>query len=146
MPNESFSSNREKKKPQPTVINSSSEEEEDITYEEESEVHSLALDEKIESNLGNYVVLIVKEKVMSLKYVGRVDEYDDENDDYEGVFLQKINNRLHSNGPLFIVNEQDAASFASEDIILKLPSPVVVGGSAKKTIYNNLILILTYWS
>ena len=56
-----------RKKPQPTVISSLSEEK-DIPYEEESEVDILILDEKIEPNLGNYVVVIVKGKLRSLQY------------------------------------------------------------------------------
>ena len=81
-------------------------------------------------------MVIVKGKLRSLQYVARVDDYDDENNDYEGMFLQKINSRVYSDGPLFIVNEQDAAFFAADDIILKLPSPVAIGGSTRR---NNLL-------
>ena len=49
----------ERKKLQPTVISSSS--------EEESEVNSLILDEKIEPNLGDYVVVIAEGKLRSLR-------------------------------------------------------------------------------
>ena len=52
---------------------------------------NLILDKKIEPNLGDYVVVIAKEKLRSLQYVARFDDYDDENDDYEGMFLQNIN-------------------------------------------------------
>ena len=121
---------------QPTVISSSSEEEEDIPYEEESEVDSFILDEKIEPNLGDYVVVIAKGKLRSLQYDARVDDNDDENDDYEEMFLQNITSGVYSDGPLFIVNEQDAASFAADDIILKLLSPVAIGGSTRR---NNLL-------
>ena len=124
-----------RKKLQPTVISSSSEEV-DIPYEKESEVDSLILDEKIEPNLGDYVVVIAKGKLRSLQYVARVDDYDDENDEYEEMFLQIINSGVYSDGPLLIVNEQNAASFAADDIILKLPSPVAIGRSARR---NNLL-------
>ena len=95
-----------RKKPQPTVINSSSEEA--IPYEEESEVDRFILDEKFEPNFGDYVVVIAKGKLRSVQYVAHVDDYDDENDNYEGMFLQNINSGVYSDGPLFIVNEQDA--------------------------------------
>ena len=50
MPNESFSSRaKERNRNQLSLA------EEDILYEEESEMDSLILDEKIESNLGDYV-------------------------------------------------------------------------------------------
>ena len=52
------------------------------------------------------------------------------------MFLQNINSGVYSDGPLFIVNEQDAASFATDNIILKLPSPVAIGGSTRR---NNLL-------
>ena len=81
-------------------------------------------------------MVIAKEKLRGLQYVARVDDYDDEKDDYEGMFLQNINSEVYSDGPLFIVNEQDAAFFAVDDIILKLPSPVAIGGSARR---NNLL-------
>ena len=93
---------------------------------------SLILDEKTEPNLGDYVVVIAKGKFRTLQYVARVDDYDDENEHYEGTFLQNINSGIYSDGPLFIVNEQDAASFAADDIILKLPSPVTIRGSARR--------------
>lgn len=35
--------------------------------------------------------------------------------------------------PKFVINEEDAASFAPEDIVLKLPNPVAVGGSTRRS-------------
>ena len=86
--------------------------------------------EKIESNLGDYIVVLVKGKLRALKYIARVDDDDDQ---YEGVFLQKINSRISSEELIVIVVEEDAASFAAEDIVLKLPSPTVIGGSAGRS-------------
>ena len=72
--------------------------------------------------------MLVDGKSRSLRYFARVDNHDD---DYEGVFSQKINNRIDSGQATFIVNEYNAASFVIEDIIVKLPLPDMVGGSAR---------------
>ena len=78
---------------------SSSEEDIGLSYDDDSDIE---IDEEIEPNL-DYVVLLVDGKSRSLKYIARVDNYDDEDDDYEGVFLQKINSRVDSGQPIFIV-------------------------------------------
>ena len=99
---------RQKLKPSPSSLtnqkkrhtsSSSSEEDIGLSYDNDSDIE---IDEKIEPNL-DYVVLLVDGKSRSLKYIARVDNYDDEDDDYEGVFLQKINSRVDSGQPIFIV-------------------------------------------
>ena len=56
--------------------------------------------------------------------------------EYEGVFLTKLNSIIipgeNADTPTFVINEDDGASFAPEDIILKLPAPIVVGGTARR--------------
>ena len=69
-----------------------------------------------------------------------MDEYDDEVDEYEGVFLQKIT-RVHSEELTYIVIERDAASFAVEDIVLKLPRPTISGECATKSNLLSFILL-----
>ena len=75
-------------------------------------------------------MVLVDGKPRSLKYIARVDNYDD---DYEVVFLQKINKRVNSGKLIFIVNEDNASSFVAEDFIVKLPLPTVVVGSATRS-------------
>ena len=57
--------------------------------------------------------------------------------EYEGVFLQKVNSKIDSGmgdkGQTLIVNEEDAASFAPNDIVLMLPAPVAIGGPERRS-------------
>ena len=89
------------------------------------------LEEKIEIKLGDYSVVLVAGKSESLKFIARIDNYD------EGVFLQKVNSKIDSGledkGQTFVVNEKNGASFASNDIVLILPAPVAVGGSERRS-------------
>ena len=72
---------------------------------------------------------------VNLEYIARVDEFDGK--DYEGIFLQKVNRKIipgdNNTAPTFIINEGDGAPFAPQDIVLKLPAPLVIGGSSKKS-------------
>ena len=104
-----------------------------MVYDGESDCDSL--DEIVEVNVGDYVVVLVSGKSKTLKYIARVDEFDGE--DYEGIILQKLNCKIipgdNNTAPTFIINEADGASFAPQDIVLKLPAPLVIDGSAKKS-------------
>ena len=95
------------------------------------------LEEKIQVKLGDYAIVLVAGKSRSLKFIGRIDNYDGDDCEYEGVFLQKVNSKIDSGmgdkGQTFIVNEKDAASFAPDDIVLILPAPVAVGGSERRS-------------
>ena len=123
-----------KRKKAPAPIASSSSEEDDIEYDDESDSVSLS-EETIEPSLGDYVIVLVAGKSRALKYIARIDDYDDCDGEFEGVFLHKVNSKIipgqKNQGLTFIVNEGDAASFAPDDIVLKLPNPVAVGGSAR---------------
>ena len=59
--------------------------------------------------------------------------YDEDDCEYKGVFLQKANRKIKSGmevkGLTFVVNKEDGASFALNDIVQILPAPIVVGGS-----------------
>ena len=124
------------KKKAPLVIRSSFTDEEGIKliYNEDSHCE---LEEKIEVKLGDYAIVLVAGKSRSLKFVARIDKYDRDDCEYEGVFLQKVNKKIDSwmgdKGQTFIVNEKDAASFAPDDIVLILPAPVAVGGSERRS-------------
>jgi len=65
-----------------------------------------------------------------------VDDFDDDEEEY-GVFLQKVNSKFtpgeDAEEPVFIVNEKDSASFVPKDIVLKLPTPLAVDGSARRS-------------
>ena len=112
---------------------SSSSDEGDVVYDDESDCDSL--DEIVEANVGDYVVVSVSGKSRTLKYIARVDEFDGK--DYEGIFLQKVNHKIipedNNTAPTFIINKADGASFAPQDIVLKLPAPLVIGCSARKS-------------
>ena len=124
-----------KRKKASLVISSSSSDEEntELTYNDNSDGN---LDKRIEIKLGNYVVVLVAGKSRLLKYVARIDDYDEDDCKYEGVFLQKVNIKINSEmegkGLTFVVNEKDGASFASDDIVQILPAPIVVGGSERR--------------
>ena len=111
---------------------SSSSDEGDVVYDDESDCDSL--DEIVEANVSDYVVVLVSGKSRTLKYIARVDEFDEE--DYEGIFLQKVNRKIipgdNNTAPTFIINEADGALFETQDIVLKLPAPLVIDGSARK--------------
>ena len=82
---------------------------------------------------SSYYFPQVSGKSRCLRYVARIDTYDHEDDDYEGVFLEKLPARLGDyNEVIFIVNEKDRYSFAASDILVKLPYPKSVGGSLRK--------------
>ena len=104
-----------------------------MAYDDESDCDSL--DEIVEANVGDYVVVLVFGKSRTLKYIARVNEFDGE--DYKGIFLQKVNSKIipgdNNTAPNFIINEADGASFAPQDIVFKLPGPLVIDGSARKS-------------
>ena len=102
------------------MISSSSSDEEntEITYNDNSDGY---LDKRIKIKLGNYVVVLVAGKSRSLKYIARIDDYNEDSCEYEGVFLQKVNSKIKSGmegkGLTFVANEKDGATFASDDIV-----------------------------
>ena len=117
------------------MIGSSSSDEKntELTYNDNSDGN---LDKRIEIKLGDYVVVLVAGKSRSLKYIAPIDDYDEDDCEYEGVFLQKVNRKIKSGmegkGLTFVVNEEDGASFASDDIVQILPAPIVVDGSERR--------------
>ena len=94
------------------------------------------LDKRIEIKLGDYVIVLLAGKSRSLKYIARIDDYDEDDCEHEGVFLQKVNSKIKSGMEgkrlTFVVNEKDGASFALDDIVQILPAPIVVGGSERR--------------
>ena len=120
----------------PLVIRSSFTDEEDmeLIYNDDSDCE---LEEKIEVKLGDYAIVLVAGKSRSLKFIARFDNYDGDDCEYEGVFLQQVNGKIDSGmgdkGQTVIVNEKDAASFAPDDTVLILPAPVAVGGSERRS-------------
>ena len=82
-------------------------------------------------------IVLVAGKSRSLKFIARIDNYDGDDCEYKGVFLQKVNSKIDSGmgdkGQTFIVNEDDAATFAPNDIVLALPAPVAIGGSERRS-------------
>ena len=118
--------------PPPVTRSSSSEEDISLSHHDDSDIE---IDEKMEPNVGDYAVVLVDGKPKSLKYFARVDNYDDEDDDYEVVFLQKNQqqSQFWKTNLYCTVNEDNAASFVAEDIIVKLPLPTVVLGSTTRS-------------
>lgn len=77
---------------------------------------------------GDFVVVKVAGKRRVVHYVARIDTVDC--DEYEDVFLQKQTGRVDT---VFVINDKDEAYFIKEDIVQKLPEPVTVGGSARRS-------------
>ena len=129
----------------PLVIRSSSTGEEDIKRicDDNS---NCELEEKIEIKFGNCAVALVTRKSRSLKFIARIDNYNEDNCEYEGVFLQKVDSKIDSGmgnkGQTFVANEKDAASFAPDDIALIIPVPVAAGCQKEEVINCGLILTL----
>ena len=50
--------------------------------------------------------------------------------------MSKVNAKIKPGekpeAPTFVINEEDGASFSQDDIVLKLPVPIAVGGSARR--------------
>ena len=44
------------------------------------------LKKKVEAHIGDYVVVLVSGKSRALKHIARVNDFDDEEEEYEGVF------------------------------------------------------------
>ena len=95
------------------------------------------LEEKIEIKVGEHAIVLVAGKSRSLKFLVRIDNYDEDDCEYERVFLQKVSSKIDSGmgdkEQTFVVNEKDAASFAPVDIVLILPAPVAVCGSERRS-------------
>ena len=110
----------------------SSSDEMEILYDNESDCD---VNEIIKANESNYVIVLVYGRSRALKYIARIDDVNDE--EYKGVFLTKLNSIIipgeNAETPTFVINEDDGASFAPEDIILKLPAPIVVRGTARRS-------------
>ena len=71
-----------------------------------------------------------------LKCIARIDDIDAD-DEYEEVFLCKVKAKIKPGekpeAPTFVINEEDGASFSQKDIAFKLPVPIAVGGSARRS-------------
>lgn len=119
------------------VESSSSSEDELIQYDDDG----LSDDDEIIE--GDYVVVQVAGKSRVVPYIAWVDAI--LGDAYEGIFLQKVLGR--SDGRVvFVPNEDDAASFAAEGILQKLPMPMPVGGSALLSNQLNFNCKLDKWN
>lgn len=67
--------------------------------------------------------------------------------EYEGVFLKKVSGRIGSeDNMVFILDENDDASFLKEDIVCKLPTPKIVGGSKRRANYLQFRRDLAEWN
>ena len=69
---------------------------------------------------------------MSLKFIAWIDNYDEDDCDYEGVFLQNFNIKSDSGmgdkGRIFVINEKDAALF-----VLIVRAAIGVGGLERRS-------------
>ena len=77
------------------MISSSSSDEEntELTYDDDNGGDS---DKRIEIKLDDYALVLVAGKSRSLKYEAWIDDYDEDDCEYEGVFLQNVNNKIES--------------------------------------------------
>ena len=106
---------------------------------ESDEVSEDSDDEIIE---GDFVVVRVEGKSREVRYIAQVDVLD--NEELEGVFLKKVPQPV-GHKPVFILNENDFASFQRKDVVVKLPDPVKNSGSTRKS--NQLVfpVDVTMW-
>ena len=88
----------------------------------DSDDSELSLDDEI---IGGDFVVVRLQSVKSrfVHYIARIDSV--HNDECEGNFLQKELHNLQAvtSTPIFVIREEDKASFPKTDIIRKLPPP-----------------------
>ena len=65
-------------------------------------------------------------------FIACIGAIDDEDQSYEGVFLKETASKTGKDNPIFVVDEEDEASFPKSDVILKLPASKFIGGSARR--------------
>ena len=85
-------------------------------------------------------VVIVSGKSRALKYIARADDFDEDEEEYEWVFWQKVNSKILLQEkileePVLIVNEEGGASFASKDIVPKRLRLLLVDQLGEATSY-----------
>lgn len=85
-----FSQKKAPKRTQALLSSSSDDEEIEIHYDDESDCDEL--NENVEAAVDDFVIVLVSGKSRSLKYIARIDDFD--GNEYEGVFLQKVNSRI----------------------------------------------------
>ena len=130
-----------KKKATKLVTESSSEEENiEIHYDDNSD---FLTDENIVE--GDYVIVNVRGRSIVVQYIARVDEVN--GNESEGVFLQKLSGCIiHHETITFIVNENDCASFVSDDVVFKLPLPNVICGTSRRANQLRFNCDFTKWN
>ena len=72
-------------------------------------------------------------------YIARIDSFDD--NEYEAVFLKKVQSSGNFDKPLFVIDNDDGAFFTRKDIVHKLPPPKFMKGSQRK---NNQLYFNAY--
>ena len=65
--------------------------------------------------------------------MAQIDAMDE--DEFEGVFLKRESS-LRQNAFVFVINENDEASFSKKDVVMKLSVHRQVGGAAKKFMFS----------
>ena len=86
----------------------------------------------IETIEGDFVVVKVHRKSSMRHYIARVDAFDGDEFEFEGVFLRRV---LSLNdfdfGAIFAINENDEALWLRQNIVKKLPNPKFIGTSCR---------------
>ena len=91
------------------------------------------------------IFLQVDGRSRTLKYIARVDGYDEENGDYEGVFLEKVPKRFEDEKMTFVVNEKLEYSFSRNDILAILSLPIMLGGTTQRFKYLQFTFDFKDW-
>ena len=78
---------------------------------------------------GDYVIVNARDRSRVVQYIARIDEVDV--NEYEGVFLQKLSGCITHHETITFINENDGASFVSDDVF-KLPPPNAIGGTSRR--------------
>ena len=78
---------------------------------------------------GDFVVVELLRKGTKLHFIARIDNLED---GLVGVFLKRVPSKTDDGQtPTFTLIEADESSFVCKDIVCKLPTPTLVGGSAQ---------------
>lgn len=92
---------------------------------------------------GDFLMVKLAGKARSVNFVVRVEAVISD-EVFEGVFLRKIPYRYDE--ALFLPDEKDKSMFFTNDVILKLPTPLAIGGSARRAHYLKFDIDLTPFS
>ena len=112
-------------------MNNMNRSEEEDNMEADLELQDMDSDPETDEEVieGDFVVVELQGKGRKLHFNARIDNL--EQDGLVGVFLKREPSKIDGQTPTFTLIEADESSFVRKNIVCKLPTPTLVGGSAR---------------